>query len=423
MSNDWLAELGVPLTPPEGDIPAAPPPDPLHDFLAALGPGAVREIVEAPRHEVVIEPSGRVRQAGAASGPEGDYIANMREACERSLFVFTAAILQRDYLTPTLHLPLCNYIQDPRFKRTGALYFRASGKTSIVSHGLPLHAIIQPKERNLYFPNEPGNEVRLILCGETSELMQRNLRVVRTALESNKLLRAFWPHIAWPNPRRDAKEWNNTSLIVPRDHEYPDATLKAMGVDGAITGTHPSGLIKDDLISEKAMNSPAVMQTTIDWHTTSRALIGEDANREWIIGTRWAVGDLYDHIQRTDPTVEWRIKGIIEDGQPTWPERFPEKAIDRIRLEQGKMFALLYLNNASDPALTDFQPTQLRSYRIERGVLVFDEDERDLLLHERMHSKPQEPEESFEGQRLTPAVMDRMRRRDEFLKGMKFRPT
>jgi len=46
---------------------------------------------------------------------------------------------------------------------------------------------------------------------------------------------------------------------------------------------------------------------------------------EFIIGTRWAVADLYEYILTNDPTVEWIVRSIVEDQKPIWPEAFIAK--------------------------------------------------------------------------------------------------
>jgi hypothetical protein len=89
-------------------------------------------------------------------------------------------------------------------------------------------------------------------------------------------------------------------------------------VGGAITGAHPNILIKDDLVSIEAANSPTVMQSAIQWHVASRALINSPGCLEYIIGTRWSVADIYQYILDNDPTVEVVIRSIVEGGQTTF---------------------------------------------------------------------------------------------------------
>jgi hypothetical protein len=347
---------------------------------------------ESWREVVVDSKTGLPRQAGAGS-PEGEFIKQTKLKAETDLYVFSVAIMGRSYLTRELHLPICRSLQQVPPYRKLKLMPRDHAKTSIVGHCLPPHIIIQPAETNIYFKGLRGTECRILLSGETEKRAKGNLRVIRSAFEGNQLLRTFWPEAVWPGSFRDAPLWNDLEIIVPRDTEYPDPTVRAIGVGGAITGARPNVLIKDDLISIAAANSDLEMETAIEWHKASRALMDEYEKTsgleslEFIIGTRWAVHDLYSFIQQNDPTVEIELRAIIEDGKPIWPERFDQPRIDQLHREFGSTFFLLYMNSANDPNLVDFNMDDVRECGFEIGGegekwLTFEEDMRDAFLIE-----------------------------------------
>jgi hypothetical protein len=267
-----------------------------------------------------------------------------------------------------------------------------------------------------------------MLTGETERRATSNLRVISTAFEGNVLLRSLWPSCAWDSPRRQAKKWNDKEIILPREQEYPDPSVFAIGVGGAITGARPNVQIKDDLISVEAANSATVMQTAIEWHTVSRALLDEyekDSGKEsleFIIGTRWAVYDLYSHIIDNDPSVDVEIRAILEDSKPIWPERFDGPRIDQLMREYGSMFYLLYMNTAANPELTDFNEEAIRAFIFtnDAQALEFTEDERDHFLIKRLE---RDGEESIfvpppRGQRLTTDTWEQVfgRGRGEYLR-------
>lgn len=355
------------------------------DFLESLetrDPGALIQ-----KEVIVDSKTGLPRQAGATQA-EGEFIRRLKHIAERNLFVFSKGIMNRTYLTRSLHLPMCQRLQQcPPFRKM-VLFPRDHAKTSVVSHCLPLHIIIQQAATNPYFPGLDGTDCRILLSGETETRATGNLRVMRTAFEENALLRSLWPHACWDNPRRQAKKWNDQELICPRESEYPDPTIRAIGVGGAITGARPNVLIKDDLVSIEAANSTVVMQAAIDWHVASRALMDEYEHEtgleslEFIVGTRWAVYDLYQYIIDEDPTVEYWIRAIVEDEKTIWFERFNMKKVEQLRKEFGSMFWLLYMNSAANPDLTDFDTTMIREFALNEGVLMFTDDERDVVLTE-----------------------------------------
>jgi len=291
---------------------------------------------------------------------------------------------------------------------------REFGKSAIVSGSLPLHLLIQPKDGNIYFPDEAGSDTRILLVCETEKRASDHLRVLQTAMEQNKLIRAFWPHRVWRDAK-SAKKWNGQEMIIPRGTEWPDPSVRGIGVGQAITGAHPNCLIKDDLISIDAANSQLVMETAIEWHKTSRALMAnQNTALEFIIGTRWAVRDLYEIIQN-DPSVECVVRAAIEDGRSIWPDHYSLEDLRRIQAEQGIMWPLLYMNSAADPELTDFQPDSLRYFAMDGDQLVIDEDARDQMLREREQA-PRHAGLQLVGKPLDRETYDVLASRSQFLR-------
>ncbi len=360
----------------------------IYDDEEAIARVSAREL----QQEIVIDPkTGLPRQAGAAM-PSGEFILRLKKLCERNLYVFSKAIMGREYLTKGLHLPVCNFLQEtPPFRKL-LLLPRDHAKTSIVAHCLPPHIIIQPSDTNIYFPGWRGSEMRILLCGETEKMASRNLGVIQAVFEGNQLFRALWPEVCWETKPR--ARWNNFEMVVPRETAWPDSTIRAIGVGGAIAGARPTVLIKDDLISLEASNSETVMQTAIDWHIASRALMEEyekDTGMEaleFIIGTRWAVWDLYEYVIQNDPTVETVVRAIIEDEQPIWPERFNQPRVEQLQREFGSMFWLLYMNSAANPELSDFDMSKIRSFEITNEQIIFEQTEDDFILEERWSRSP-----------------------------------
>lgn len=357
-------------------------------------------MVDAPRHpreEFVTQPNGQVRQAGATQA-EGSSVLSFRDRAEQNLFLFAFGVLDMWWLYPPLHQPICNWLQRIPPYRKLVVIPRGHGKSTIVCQALPIHMLVQPRERNLYFKGLAGTDTRILMCGEKIERSQDHVRVIEDHLMNCTLLRGLWPHIVWNNPRKEAKKWNDTEMIVPRGREWPDPTLRAIGVGGAITGAHPNALIKDDITTEAAANSSLVMQTAIRWHENVRALLASQGASplEFIAGTRWAVGDLIDYIEQNDPTVEinaeWRQ--IVDAGRVIYPmnsrgdltEFGKPNAVEQLMKQHGSMFWLLYMNNVSDSQLVDFSAADLREYELRGTNIILNEDDRDITLASRMRS-------------------------------------
>lgn len=363
--------------------------------------------------KLVADKKGNLRQAGTVD-PVADMMKEIREKAERNLYYFCTYVLDRDYLTPSLHLPICNWLMKCPPVRKMLLIPRRHAKTSIVSHGLPIHILIQPKESNKYIPGLEGCNTKILLAGEVSKRAEENMSVIRNVFEQNVKFRGLWPHLVWENPRRQSSAWNNTSLVIPRNVSYPDPSIRAAGAGGAITGTRPHVAIKDDIVSEEAANSPVVMQSAIDWHRNTRALYeSQDESLEFIIGTRWAVNDLYSHIIENDPTVEPMIRSVVEDGRPIYPEVFSMETIEGLRKSMGIMFALMYMNNVGDPDLVDFPTEELRFFQRHADKVMYDEDYRDTILEKKRQDalKPIE-----RGTLLSDAIEGYVSGREQFFK-------
>lgn len=342
----------------------------------------------APREFVVDSRSGAPRQAGSNPTSQAQpWIKDFTLAAEKYLYVFAKSILGLTLLTKSLHLPLCAWLQRcPPYRKLYMLP-RDCLKTSI-ARALCIHLLIQHKDRNSYLKGKHGPDTRILYAGEIIDNAMAQLSWIKGQYEMNKRLRAFWPHLMWENPKTEAKQWSNHGLVVKRETDYPEASIRPIGVGGAVAGYHGDVQVKDDLVTLNAANSVALMETAKEWHKASRPLFDDpDTGLEFILGTHWAVGDLYDLIKQ-DPSVEVVVRAAIENGDPIFPERLPIPVLNQLQKELGTLFPLLYMNSAADPSLTDFHREDFRWYTFDGTTLVIAEDQRDLLLAERQHSGP-----------------------------------
>lgn len=354
--------------PPEPELPPAPEPASEAERLV-------------PADLVIDARSGRVRQAGATDA-EGKTILDLKAKAEEKLFVFSKFILGRKRLTPNLHGRLARRIQSTPPRRKLFLLPMGTFKTTLISQSLPMHMHIQAAATNPYWPGLDGSEMRIMLGCEAQDLASSRLRWVASQWETNKLLRAFWPHKCWDRPLAQAKKWNETEIILPRTIDYPEPSMHALGVGGAFIGYHYNVLLKDDIVALKAANSPILMDGAYDWHLASRTRLSpdEELGLEFTIGTRWAPRDVYERIQEEDPTVEVETHALVEDGRSLFPEAFSLDKIAQLQKEEGVMFWLWRMNSTANPELVDFDLSQLRTYEVKEGLFLFAEDDRDIAL-------------------------------------------
>ena len=358
-------------------------------------PEAVAALAEAPEELVAYgtPEDPHVRQAGAEL-PDTALVDRFREEAESSLYVFAKAILGKWWLYAPLHAPLCRDLTDfSKKRRKGHLWPRGHGKTTIVIDTLPLHMLIQPKAGNLYMDNMDGSHTRIVMACETYKGSERHIRLLEDTLESNRLLRALWPHRVWPGrPSKHTNVWNKNEFLIPRSQSFPEPSVMGCGVDAAITGIHPNVLIKDDLIGFPRCLSIVEMSGTQEWHETSRNLVrGQPQHLEFVIGTHWTPADIYVHM-KTDSTMDWTVRSAIEDGEIIYPEQGQLDdgtkigfTLEDLRAEEKKnpiLFQLNYMNNPTAREIVDFPRDSLRFLTLEEGELVFEEDERDIQLRD-----------------------------------------
>ncbi len=386
----------------------------------------IQAAIQLQKEVVLDEPSKRPRQAGTTDIENTKYVDELRKRAEASLFVFTKGILNLSRLSLNLHLGVCRWLQKTPPYRKLMLLPRDHLKSSIAGRGLPIHLLIQPESNNVYIPGKEGASTRILLAYETATNAEHQLRWIEGQFESNQLLRHLWPDIMYDNFRRDSSKWSAKEMTIKRKTDYPESSIETIGVDGAVTGRHYDAMVKDDLTTLQAANSEVVMQDAIEWHKATRALFDDpDKGLEFMLGTKWAVHDLYSSIEADDPTVSIVKRSIVEpdeDGvmKTIFPEMFSLATVERLKKEFGVLFPLLYMNSVVDPALVDFDENDLRLYRLVEDTLIFEEDGRDAKLAESMESKPpgitQAQREMLRGDRMTPEVYDFMTERERYLR-------
>jgi hypothetical protein len=125
-------------------------------------------------------------------------------------------------------------------------------------------------------------------------------------------------------------KWSDTELLFHRNSTgVPEASITALGVGAASAGGHWPIIIKDDLISEDAMNSPALMETSREWFDKSLYLERPAMKgRDLIVCTPWAYDDLYSYVLNKYNYKLYRRAALEdENGQPSvdGASSFPEK--------------------------------------------------------------------------------------------------
>jgi len=261
------------------------------------------------------------------------------------------AIIGFEDLVPGIHGDMCRWIERPTRRKLG-LVPRDHLKTSIWT-------IADTVRRIAVDPN-----VRMLIGNETATNAAHFLRRIQAVFDRAQIFRWLFPEII---PEAGKTKWSETEMLVKRDQDYPESTVEAMGVGGAVVSRHYTHIKLDDLVGKEASESVDVMKKTIDWYLYTESLLVKPLDPIDVYGTTWTFKDLYAWIQEHEVDIDiFHRKAVRKDGSTLWPERFPLEELERIRNKIGPFkFSCQYQNEPFDPEHMTFDPGWLRYYELD----------------------------------------------------------
>ena len=205
---------------------------------------------------------------------------DMRAKAKRSTYVMAGVIGFHD-ITALLHLQMCNWIDGPGRRKLG-LVPRDHLKTSVWTIANTIRTITCN-------PNE-----RILLGNETATNAEHFLRRIKAVFEKNTLYQGLFPELI-PDFSK-LEKWSEREMIIPRDEDFPEATVETIGVGGAVVSRHYTRIKLDDLVGKEASESADVMKKTVDWYQYCESLLVNPMDTIEVFGTRWSYNDLYSWI-------------------------------------------------------------------------------------------------------------------------------
>jgi len=287
-----------------------------------------------------------------ASRSAKDKWLDLRKLAQTNLYVLAKGILDFKDMDPVFHGTRCAQLDTLAlpFGRQLDLWPRGHLKTHIITIAKNIQ----------YYLND--NNVRIMLAASSRENSMKNLRKIKQIFETNTLLHWLFPECI---PDMKGDKWAEMEILLPRTKNHPESTFKCIGVGGHITGWHFDVLSKDDLIDEKTERSPEVMEKIIDWHLLTKNLLESPTSGiDQLVGTRWAMFDLYQHVinNEREYTVN-RLQAIDQTTKlPVWASRFKLDALQELRIKDPYMYATQQMNDPRDEAVVDFKANWLQYY-------------------------------------------------------------
>lgn len=281
-----------------------------------------------------------------------DIRADLAETGRRDLYWFNKAVLKHKDLAVNCHLPLCVYFDT----NPGQFKLALMPRDHLKTHCITIAGTLQKAMRD---PNE-----RILIANESATNAQNMLSAIKAHLESNKILRTLYSDVI----PKDTKKvtWNQESLTLNRTRIDPQPTFDTIGMTGAFTSRHYSHICIDDPISEDALKSEKVMADTINRLKGCLDLLTDSTHDTiWIVGTRWAIHDVYSWFEKTlGKKLNRFIRGAIEDGLPIWPERFSLETLALKRQLLGEYkWSCQQMNSPRNVELQDINVDDLKWWR------------------------------------------------------------
>lgn len=301
-----------------------------------------------------------------------------RTVIDGGLYFFNKAIIGFPDLGRRSHLALCMFYERVGDSILNALveFPKSHLKTSTGTVGKVLHHFARMVVRG----QDPID--RLAIASNTKTNSMRMLRLVKEVPKSNLLFQNFFPELI---PEFSNEEvWNQQEIIFPRSRAFTDPSVDTLGVGGAATSRHYTGIIEDDMLDEGDANSPTAIRTAIELHQYYTSLLVDDSKDWYLVNEHaWTQYDLNNHIVENEPDTAvfsvgastglnpvrsrhvpeeiLKLTEVWGDGQGVWPERFNTAALLRRRQKAGaRIFNAVFENNPFDPDVVDFKEEWLR---------------------------------------------------------------
>lgn len=268
----------------------------------------------------------------ASSGAKASHEA-LRALAKTNIYFLAKGILGFKDMSLGFHGIRCHQLDGCRlpYSRQMDLWPRGHLKT---------HIITMAKSIQEYLCD---NDVRILLAASSKDGAVKNLRKIKQIFETNTLLHWLFPESI---PDTKGGKWAETEVLLPRKANHPETTFKCIGVGGHIVGWHFDIIRKDDLIDDKTEKSPEVMEKIIDWHILTKSLFESPSTGvDHIVGTRWAMFDLYQYVLDTEKEYKCHVISALQTTEKdkrviaAWPERFTTESLYDLRHKDPYIFA------------------------------------------------------------------------------------
>src|SRR5580704_4792703 len=358
-----------------------------HDDLKAMGIPVIEPGYNFTTQKWVIIPAAKARSIATQNYAH-------RLNCLGSFYYFMKIGLGKDRLYHPLHGHMCSNLERPKLKEI-IEYPRDHFKSTIHSEGYPMWRALPFNQEDEAAMRALGyqdpwirwmnyahrQDIRFLLISETIKNATKLGVRIRGHYENNTFFRTLFPEIL-PDEKC---VWTNDSLQHKRSPgaaSHGEGTFDFIGVGAALQSRHyDGGIIQDDLVGKKALESEVEMQNTIDYHKLLVGAMDSGSNLDFgvmdldeiVVGNRWAYYDLNSYIRAEEPYFNSETHSALggccpkhSQGIPILPTEFSIEKLERFRKRLGEyFFSCQFLNEPTNPVDIKFDSKYLRFFKLE----------------------------------------------------------
>lgn len=223
-------------------------------------------------------------------------------------------------------------------------------------------------------------EAAILIYASTADKAALFLSEIKDHLKGNERLLALFPELG---PHREGPWQVDRIRIDGRTLPRKEASITAVGLIQGKAGGHYDVIINDDLHDESNAGTAEQCQKVVDAYQRERPLL-PDQLHGWIhtTGTRWHGADAYGHMIERNSIAKEKGKNepvamismrLEEDGTPTWPSVYDERAIKSLKESMDpEVFFSQYMNDPFTESQQIFKKSDIEKAYVTRDDLPVD---------------------------------------------------
>jgi hypothetical protein len=199
-----------------------------------------------------------------------------------------------------------------------------AGKTSQIAIGRVLYEL----------GRDPS--LRVAIVSNTKDMAMKIVRLLGQYIQKSEELHRVFPNLM---PTDDPSlPWKAMALTVRRvGVGGKDPSVQACGIHGNILGSRVDLLVLDDVLDHENTATPAPRKDVYSWlRSTPFSRLTEHA-RVWCTGNAWHPEDAMHRLAKEPRFKAYRFPVIGEEGNLTWPARWPEQRIVQAKADLGPL--------------------------------------------------------------------------------------